>query len=44
MPAITGRGYDGLEIAEGASASLEFVRVHFKQRPSSRPAVGSPAA
>lgn len=29
MPALTGRGYDGLEIAEGATASLEFLRVHF---------------
>ena len=29
MPAITGQGYDGLEIAEGATASLGFIHVHF---------------
>ena len=34
MPALTGRGYDGLEIAEGATASLEFMRVHFSDVPS----------
>ena len=33
MPALTGRGYDGLEIAEGATASLEFLRVHFSDVP-----------
>lgn len=33
MPALTGRGYDGLEIAEGATASLEFLRVHFGDVP-----------
>lgn len=33
MPALTGRGYDGLEIAEGATASLEFLRVHFRDVP-----------
>ena len=34
MPAITGQGYDGLEIAEGATASMEFVRVHFSGVPA----------
>lgn len=29
MPALTGRGYDGLEIAESATACLEFMRTHF---------------
>jgi hypothetical protein len=29
MPAITGRGYDELDIQEGATASTEFVRVTF---------------
>lgn len=33
MPVLTGRGYDGLEIAEGATASLEFMRVHFSNVP-----------
>lgn len=33
MPALTGRGYVGLEIAEGATASLEFMRVHFGEVP-----------
>jgi len=34
MPAITRQGYDGLEIAEGATASLEFMRVHFGDVPA----------
>ncbi len=29
MPAFTGRGYDGLGIQEGGTASMEFVRVPF---------------
>ena len=29
LPALTGRGYDDLEIQEGGTASLEFLRVHF---------------
>jgi hypothetical protein len=31
LPALTGRGYSGLEIHEGATASLEFLRVTFGQ-------------
>jgi len=34
MPAITGQGYDGLEIAEGATASLESMRVRFGDVPA----------
>jgi len=33
-PAITGQGYSGLEIAEGATASVEFMRVHFGDVPA----------
>jgi hypothetical protein len=29
LPALTGRSYEGLEIAEGGTASLEFLRVTF---------------
>jgi hypothetical protein len=29
LPALTGRSYDGLEIAEGGTASLEYLRVTF---------------
>ena len=29
LPVLTGRSYDHLEIKEGGSASLEFLRVHF---------------
>jgi hypothetical protein len=31
LPALTGRGYEHLEIQEGGTASLEFLRVHFKE-------------
>ena len=31
LPALTGRGYEGLAIQEGATASLEFLRVTFGQ-------------
>jgi hypothetical protein len=30
LPAFTGRGYDELEIQEGATASMEFMRVNFR--------------
>jgi hypothetical protein len=33
MPAITGHGYDELDIQEGGTASLEFVRVTFGDVP-----------
>jgi hypothetical protein len=33
LPALTGRGYGGLEIQEGGTASLEFVRVTFGDVP-----------
>ena len=33
MPALTGRGYDELEIQEGGTASMEFVRVTFGDVP-----------
>jgi hypothetical protein len=33
LPAITGRGYDHLEIQEGGTASMEFLRVHFGDVP-----------
>jgi hypothetical protein len=29
LPALTGKGYEGLEIAEGGTASLEYLRVTF---------------
>jgi hypothetical protein len=29
LPAITGTGYEGMEIADGGRASLEFLRVTF---------------
>ena len=29
LPALTGKSYEGLEIAEGGTASLEFLRVTF---------------
>ena len=29
MPALTGKSYEGLEITEGGTASLEFLRVTF---------------
>ncbi len=29
LPALTGRGYEGLEIQEGGQASMEYLRVHF---------------
>ena len=29
LPALTGRGYEGLEIQEGGTASLEYLRVTF---------------
>jgi hypothetical protein len=29
LPALTGRGHDDLEIQEGGTASLEYLRVHF---------------
>jgi hypothetical protein len=29
LPALTGRGYQALEIQDGGTASLEFLRVHF---------------
>ena len=29
LPALTGRGYEGLAIQEGATASLEFLRITF---------------
>ena len=29
LPALTGKSYEGLEIAEGETASLEFLRVTF---------------
>jgi hypothetical protein len=34
MPALTGRGYDELEIQEGGTASMEFVRVNFGDVPA----------
>ena len=34
MPAFTGRGYDELEIQEGGTASMEFVRVTFSGVPA----------
>jgi hypothetical protein len=34
MPAFTGRGYDELEIQEGGTASMEFVRVTFSDVPA----------
>jgi hypothetical protein len=33
LPAITGRGYDHLEIQEGGTASMEFLCVHFGEVP-----------
>ena len=33
MPAVTGRGYDELDIQEGATASMEYVRVTFGDVP-----------
>jgi hypothetical protein len=33
LPALTGRGYEHLEIQEGNTASLEFLRVHFGDVP-----------
>jgi hypothetical protein len=33
LPALTGRSYDHLAIQEGATASLEFLRVHFTVAP-----------
>jgi hypothetical protein len=29
LPALTGKSYEGLEIAEGGTASLEYLRVTF---------------
>jgi len=29
LPALTGKGYDSLEIADGGTASMEYVRVTF---------------
>jgi hypothetical protein len=34
LPAFTGRGYDELEIQEGATASMEFMRVNFGDVPA----------
>ncbi len=34
LPALTGRGYEGLEIQEGGQASLEYLRVHFGDVPN----------
>jgi hypothetical protein len=33
LPALTGRGYDHLEIREGGTASLEYLRTHFGDVP-----------
>jgi hypothetical protein len=33
LPALTGRGYEGLEIQEGGQASQEFLRTHFGDVP-----------
>jgi hypothetical protein len=33
MPALTGRGYDELEIQEGSMASQEYLRVTFADVP-----------
>jgi len=33
LPALTGRGYEGLEIKEGGQASTEFLRVHLGEVP-----------
>ena len=33
LPALTGRGYDGLEIQEGGTASMEFLRVTYGKTP-----------
>jgi len=33
LPALTGRGYEHLEIQEGGAASLEFLRVTFTDIP-----------
>ncbi len=33
LPALTGKGYDHLEIQEGSTASLEFLRVSFGDVP-----------
>ena len=35
LPALTGKGYDQLEIQEGSTASLEFLRVTFGDVPES---------
>ncbi len=34
LPALTGKGYEGMEIADGTTASLEFLRVMMGSAPS----------
>ena len=34
MPALTGEGYDDLEIADGTTASQEFLRITFSNVPA----------
>ena len=34
MPALTGQGYDDMEIADGITASQEFLRITFGNAPA----------